>query len=97
MRRIIALFLSLCLLLGLAGTAAAEPEVYTGTAKGFASDVTVTVVMEDGKVIGLEVDDAGETYESLAGIKRADSVDKVIDAIIEAGTSEGVDAHSGAT
>ncbi len=97
MRRIIALFLSLCLLLGLAGTAAAEPEVYTGTAKGFSSDVTVTVVLQDGKVIGLEVDDSGETYESLAGIKRADSVDKVIDAIIEAGTSEGVDATSGAT
>ena len=97
MKRIIALFLSLCLLLGLAGTAAAEPEAYTGTAKGFASDVTVTVVLLDGKVIGLEVDDSGETYESLGGIKRADSVEKVINAIIDAGTSEGVDATSGAT
>ena len=73
----------------------AESE-YTGSAKGFGSDVKVTFAVEDGKITSLEVDDSGETY-SLAGIQRADSVEKVIAAILESGSTEGVDVKTTAT
>ena len=70
--------------------------VYTGTARGFGSDVTAEVTVEGGKVTGLKVDDSGETY-TMAGVTREGSVEKVIDAILKAGSTEGVDATSGAT
>ena len=44
----------------------------------------------------LTVDDSAETYPT-AGIDRAASVEKLIAAILEAGTTEGVDTATGAT
>ena len=70
--------------------------VYTGTARGFGSDVKAEVTVEDGKVTGLTVDDSGETY-TMAGVTREGSVGKVIDAILKVGGTDGVDASSGAT
>ena len=78
MRKLLALLLCLCLTLSCVSFAAAEEKV--GSAKGFASDVTVTAVIEDGKVTSLEVDDSGESY-TLAGIARENSVEKLIAAI----------------
>ena len=95
MKKIVALLVSLCMLIGCA--AIAEGTVLTGTAKGFASDVSVEVTVDaDGKIIGLTVDDSNETYPT-AGIDRAESVEKLIAAILEAGTVEGVDTTTGAT
>jgi len=94
MKKLIALFLSLCLVLGCMAFASAETK--TASAQGFASTVTVTAGVEDGKITSLEVDDSGETY-STAGIVRENSVQKAIDAILAAGTAEGVDAKTGAT
>lgn len=96
MKKILALLLSACMLLGCMALAEGET-VLTGTAKGFASDVTVEVTVDaDGKITALTVDDSNETYPS-AGIYRADSVEKLIDAILEAGTADGVDVNTGAT
>ena len=94
MKKLIALFLSLCLVLGCMAFASAETK--TASAQGFASTVTVTAGVEDGKITSLEVDDSGETYP-MAGIVRENSVQKAIDAILAAGTAEGVDAKTGAT
>ncbi len=96
MKKLVALFLSLCLVLGMAAFASAEAETKTGSAQGFASEVKVTVTVEDGKITGLEVDDSGESYPS-AGIERANSVEKLIAAILEKGSTEGVDTATGAT
>ena len=94
MKKLVALFLSLCLVLGMAAFASAEEK--TGSAQGFGSEVKVTVTVEDGKITGLDVDDSGETY-SLAGFNRADTVEKLIEAIVAAGTVDGVDTVAGAT
>ena len=93
MKKLVALLLSLCLVLGCMAFASAEPEEKSASAKGFASTVTVKAVIEDGKIISLEVDDAGESYP----VAREDSVEKVIAAIIEANGTEGVDVNTGAT
>ncbi len=91
MKKLVALLLSLCLAFGMLAFASAETK--TGTAQGLASEVKVTVTVEDGKITNLEVDDSGETYP----VKREDSVEKVIAAIIEANGTEGVDVNTGAT
>ena len=96
MKRLVCLLLSLCMVLGCMAFASADATVYEGAAQGFGSQVRVTVTVEDGKVTGLEVDDSGETY-SLIGVAREDSVEKLISAILEAGTGEGLDAATGAT
>lgn len=83
----------LCLALS---AASAEDAHYEGSARGFASDVLVRVDLTDGKITGLEVDDSGETYPT-AGIVREESVEKLIAEILESGTPEGIDAHTGAT
>ena len=74
-------------------TPQAEETVYTGSAKGMGSDVTAEVTLSDGKVVGLVVDDSGETYQS-AGVE---SIQPLIDAILEQGSADGVEAVSGAT
>ena len=94
MKRFYSLLLSLALLVSL--TSFASAETYKGSAQGFGSAVGVTFTVEDGKIIELTVDDSGETY-SLVGVAREDSVDKVIAAILESGTTEGVDVNSTAT
>ena len=70
--------------------------VYTGTSRGFGSDVKAEVTIEGGKVTGLVVDDSGETY-TMANVTREGSVERVIADILKAGSTEGVDATSGAT
>ena len=96
MKKLVALFLSLCLVLGVMVFASAEAEVKTAAAQGFGSEVKVEVTVEDGKVTALTVDDSGETY-SLAGFVRAETVEKLIDAIVAAGGVDGVDTVAGAT
>ncbi len=96
MKKIVALLLSAIMLLGCAAIAEGGT-VLTGSAKGFASDVAVEVTVDaDGKITALTVDDSNETYPS-AGIDRAETVEKLINAIVEAGTAEGVDVNTGAT
>ena len=94
MKKIVALLLSFCMLLGCA--AFAEGETKTGSAQGFASEVGVEFTVEDGKITALTVDDSNETYPS-AGIDRAASVEKLIEAILAAGGTDGVDVKTGAT
>ena len=94
MKKLIALLLSLCLLFGMMAFASAETK--TGTAQGFASEVKVELTVEDGKISGLTVDDSGESYPS-AGFNRADTIEKLIDAIVTAGTIDGIDTVAGAT
>ena len=96
MKKLVALFLALCLVLSAGVLASAEPEVKTGSAQGFASEVKVEVTVEDGKIVALTVDDSAETYPT-AGIERANSVEKLIAAILEKGSTEGVDTTTGAT
>ena len=96
MRKMLSFLLACAMLLSVVSFAAAEPTTYTGSSTGFASDVNVTVTLEDGKVTGLEVDDSGETY-TLAGIAREDTVEKLISAILEQGNIDGLDATTGAT
>lgn len=92
MKKIVAMLLSLCMLLGCVALAEGA-NTLTASAKGFGSDVSVEVTVEDGKITALTVDDSGESYP----VPREDSVEKVIAAIIEAGSTEGVDVNTGAT
>ena len=95
-RTLVSIMLAAALMVSCLPSSMAEQETYTGTAKGFGSDVITEVILEDGKVVGLNVDDSSETYP-LAGIKREDSVDQLIAAILAQGDAEGIDAHTGAT
>ena len=63
--------------------------IYTSSAQGCLSDVTVTVTVTGGRVTGVEIDASGETPE-LGGIALADQLTK-------AGSTSGVDAVAGAT
>ena len=94
MKKLVALLLSFCLLFGMLAVASADAETKTGAAQGFGSEVKVTVTVEDGKITAIDVDDSGETYP--VGFER-DTVEKLIDAIIAAGTADGVDVNTGAT
>ena len=96
MKKLVALFLSLCLVLGMAAVASADAEVKKASAQGFTGEVKVEVTVEDGKVTALTVDDSGEPY-TLAGFVRAETVEKLIDAIVAAGGVDGVDTVAGAT
>ena len=96
MKKLVALFLSLCLVLGMAAVASADAEVKKASAQGFTGEVKVEVTVEDGKVTALTVDDSVETY-TLKGYVRAETVEKLIDAIVAAGGVDGVDTVAGAT
>ena len=96
MKKLVALLLSLCLLCGMLAVASADAETKTGAAQGFGSEVKVTVTVEDGKITALDVDDSGETY-TLAGYDRAETVEKLVEAIVAAGTIDGIDTVAGAT
>ena len=89
-KKILALGLSLATCLCVSCLA---EEVYTGSAHGMGSDVTCEVTVSDGKVVGLTVDDSGETYQSVG----VESIQPLVDAILENGTTEGVEGVSGAT
>ena len=96
MKKLLSLLLAAAMLLSTAAVAVSETVYYESSAQGFASQVKVKVSLEGGKVVGLEVDDSGETYTTF-NIKREDSVEKYIAAVLEAGTYEGVDVKTGAT
>lgn len=97
MKRALTWAIALCMLLGTMNLAAAEQTTHTGTAQGFGGlDVSAEVTVENGKVIGLTVDDSTHTY-SMAGVTREDSIDKLIAAILENGSTDGLDARTGAT
>ena len=95
MKKLVALILSLCLAMSMLAFASAEAETKTGTAQGFASEVKVVLTIQDGDIIDLTVDDSGESYPS-AGFDRAETVDKLIEAIVAADSAE-VDTFTGAT
>ena len=62
--------------------------IYTSSAQGCLSDVTVTVTVTGGRVTGVEIDASGETPE-LGGT--------AADQLTKAGSTSGVDAVAGAT
>ena len=65
---------------------------YTASAKGYLSDVSVSVTITGGKVTNVAIDASGETPE--LGGKAAESLAR---SLTEAGSSAGVDAISGST
>ena len=89
------LLLSIVLVLYLQGSGP-MPQVtgttYTSTQKGMESDIVVTVTVKDGKITDVTADVSGETKElgQIAG-------PQICEAVLAAGTSEGVDAISGST
>ncbi|MBR2824529.1 MAG: FAD-dependent oxidoreductase [Clostridia bacterium] len=94
MKKLVALLLSLCLAMSMLVFASAA-ETKTGSAQGFASEVTVVVTVDNGVITGLEIHDEGETYPT-AGFNRADTIDKLAEAILAAGNAD-VDTVTGAT
>ena len=58
-RKLLSIILTLCLLLTMAAGAMAEP--FTGTAKGFGGDVTVTITLKDGVITKVEAVGNDET------------------------------------
>ena len=65
---------------------------YEGTGKGMGGDVPVTVTVEGGKITAVEVGDNSETQ----GIG-TNAIEQLPAAIVEAGTTDGVDSVGGAT
>lgn len=95
MKKIVALILSLCLVIGCTAISLADAEQRTASAPGFMDAmVTVTVTVEDGKITALEVDDSTQSYAAGTPVK---SMEPLITAIKEKGTAEGVDVLTGAT
>lgn len=70
----------------------AQAGTYTSSAKGCLSDVEVTVTVSGGKVSEVAIDASGETPE-LGGA----AAETLADALTKAGSTNGVDAVSGAT
>ena len=95
MKKFVALLLAAVMCLGIVPVLADSAE-YTGSARGFGSDVQVTFTVEDGRITALDVDDSAETY-TMNGVERAGSVEALIANILEAGGTEGVDTATGAT
>ncbi len=88
-RTLLALLLAFCLLLS--STAFADANTGTATATGFGGDITVTVKVDDGKLIDVTVIGDKET-PSVGGL----AVKALPEAMMKAGTVE-VDGYSGAT
>ena len=66
--------------------------IYTSSAQGCLSDVTVTVTVTGGRVTGVEIDASGETPE-LGGT----AAETLADQLTKTGSTSGVDAVAGAT
>ena len=60
--------------------------IYTSSAQGCLSDVTVTVTVTGGRVTGVEIDASGGT-----------AAETLADQLTKAGSTSGVDAVAGAT
>ena len=93
MKKLVALFLALCMVFTMLAVASAETETRTASAPGFGGDVQVTITLEDGKITGIVTDWSTESFP----VAPADSVEKVQDAIIAANGTDGVDVNTGAT
>ena len=91
MKRILAFLLSAAMLLACAG-AWAEDGVFHGKAEGFAGDITADVTVTDGKITDLTLTGADET-PAIGGA----ALEPLRQAILDAGTTEGVDCVTGAT
>ena len=66
--------------------------IYTSSAQGCLSDVTVKVTVTGGRVTGVEIDATGETPE-LGGT----AAEALAAALLKTGSTAGVDAVSGST
>ena len=66
--------------------------IYTSSAQGCLSDVTVKVTVTGGRVPGVEIDASGETPE-LGGT----AAEALAAALLKTGSTAGVDAVSGST
>ena len=66
--------------------------IYTSSAQGCLSDVTVKVTVTGGRVTGVELDASGETPE-LGGT----AAEALAAALLKTGSTAGVDAVSGST
>ena len=66
--------------------------IYTSSAQGCLSDVTVKVTVTGGRVTGVEIDASGETPE-LGGT----AAEALAAALLQTGSTAGVDAVSGST
>ena len=66
--------------------------IYTSSAQGCLSDVTVKVTVTGGRVTGVEIDASGETPE-LGGA----AAEALAAALLKTGSTAGVDAVSGST
>lgn len=66
--------------------------IYTSSALGCLSDVTVKVTVTGGRVTGVEIDASGETPE-LGGA----AAEALAAALLKTGSTAGVDAVSGST
>ena len=66
--------------------------IYTSSAQGCLSDVTVKVTVTGGRVTGVEIDASGETPE--LGSTAAEALAA---ALLKTGSTAGVDAVSGST
>ena len=76
-----------------ADNAASLPDgIYTSSAQGCLSDVTVKVTVTGGRVTGVEIDASGETPE-LGGT----AAEALAAALLKTGSTAGVDAVSGST
>ena len=77
---------------------ASKPEVKTGTAFGFASEVTVTLTIENGVITGIQADTSGETPGF--GIRCSTDeafLNQFIDKKATPDLGEGIDVLAGAT
>lgn len=94
LRSLLSLLLAVTICIGMVSASSAEQTTYTGSADGFGGQpVTAEVVIEDGKVIGLTVDDSTQSYQ----MNGVENMRGLIDAILVAGSTEGVDTIAGAT
>ncbi len=92
---VIAVVLAVVLALYLRSTVSAHTvpgDVYTASAQGFGSEVKVEVTINEGKIVAVSADVSGETPE--LGGKHGP---ELCDAIVSAGTVDGVDAIGGCT
>ena len=91
MKKIISLLL-LAAMLMLAAAAFAEDGVFTGEANGYGGPITAEVTVEGGKITALTLTGDQETKE-IGGLALA----PLTEAILAAGSVDGVDAYTGAT
>lgn len=81
----------------LSAPASASADVLTATAKGFASDVTVNITLENGAIAAMTVDASGETAGLGQLAMEEDFTSQFIGKSAPVTLGDGIDALSGAT